>query len=75
MTPLADHLGSQCIFTQESFATLIEPVTPVGMTWVAELSKLMTWWVEHGTDPTNRADLALTSLRRLRQELPTDLKQ
>ena len=61
------HLCSQCLFTQESFATLSEPVTSVGMTWVAELSKLMTWWVEHGTDPTNRAALALTNLRRLRE--------
>jgi hypothetical protein len=55
------------LFTQEPFATLTEPVTCVDMTWVAERSKLMTWWVEHGTDPSNRADLTLPSLRRLRQ--------
>jgi hypothetical protein len=32
----------------------------MGMTWVDELSELMTWWVKYGTDPTNREDLPLT---------------
>jgi hypothetical protein len=67
LAPSAAHAESPCMFTRETFATLTEPVTSVDMTWVAERCKLMTWWVEHGTDPSNRADLTLPSLRRLRQ--------
>jgi hypothetical protein len=68
--PTAEHANSQCIVSQGAFSELQEPVTKMGMTWVAERSELMTWWVEHGTDPTNREDLPLTQLRRLRSDVP-----
>jgi hypothetical protein len=74
MPPEAEHLQSDCFITRESFSELIEPVTAEHKTWVAELSELMTWWAKEGTDPTNRVDLALTDLRRLREQEGDGLK-
>ncbi len=39
-------------------------------TLVAELSTLLTWWQEQGTDPMTREDLSLNSLRRLQEDAP-----
>jgi hypothetical protein len=55
----------RCAFTLQDFGSLAQPVlAPTGSTWRAyEAHALLTYWVEHGTDPFHQT-LKLADLQR-----------
>jgi hypothetical protein len=61
----------RCAFTLQDFGSLTQPVlAPAGSTWRAyEARFLLTWWVEHGTDPFHQT-LKLADL--MRPAMPID---